>query len=114
MKLATQLEAVAMSSLELVVAFGIAAASIMIPIRDRFLQLVALKFLVRPVFDGTLDSNIEALAGFHEVVAELIGLLDREPSSSADGLLHSCESSLTLPTLKEYRLWKKACQHLHS
>lgn len=88
-------------ALLVVVPAAAAAAAVVAPVGDCLLQLVALQLLVRPVLDGSLDGQVECLAGLHELLAEVVGLPDRDAGGVSDVLLGGCEGRLSVSTLEE-------------
>lgn len=76
MQLTPKLKRIPVRRAELLIALLVAVPAVVAPVRDCLLELVALQLLVRPVLDGSFDRHVEGLPGFHERLAELVGLSD--------------------------------------
>lgn len=100
LELAPQIKGVTMGGPELVVAL-LATTTVAAPVGDGLLELVALELLLGPVLDGLLDGHVEGLAGLHEHVAELVGLVDRDARDAADEQLGVGEGGLAVAALEE-------------
>lgn len=101
MQLAPKIKRILVRSTKLLFTLLISVPSVMGPVGDFLLELVALKLLVRLVLDGSLDGKIEGLARFHELLAELVGLAYRDARSVPDVLLRGCEGGLSISALEE-------------
>lgn len=96
-----------MGSQELVLAVRVGATTGVVPVGDRFLEVVTLELLVRPVLDGSLDGHVEDLPSLHKDLADLIGLVGREARDSTDEQLRVRENGLAISALEENSLFRK-------